>query len=139
MNTIKKYIVPGAVATAALVGFGGGSILNSLSASAATTTPTTQSTTSTGATFTTGASEQPSMPAHGSAAHEANETPVTGSTATQVQTAAVKYVGGGTAGSVTNDYTHTGYEVTVTKTDGTTEELHLDGSFNVMTGGPGGH
>jgi hypothetical protein len=49
----------------------------------------------------------------------------------------VRYVGSGTAGSVTTDYTKSGYEVTVTKSDGTQVEVHLDGSFNVMQGGPG--
>ena len=77
------------------------------------------------------------MPPHGSAAHEAAETPVTGSAATQAQAAAVKSVGSGTAGAVTTDFTKTGYEVTVTKSDGSQVEVHLDSSFNVMSG-PGG-
>jgi hypothetical protein len=48
---------------------------------------------------------------------------------------------------VTTDFTKNGYETTVTKTDGSKVEVHLDSSFNVMqgppgpgrTGGPGGH
>jgi hypothetical protein len=77
------------------------------------------------------------MPAPGSAAHEAAETPVTGTNASQAQAAAVKYVGSGTAGAVTTDFTKTGYEVTVTKSDGSQVEVHLDSSFNVVQGGPG--
>lgn len=80
----------------------------------------------------------PSFPAHGSAAHEDAEKTVTGSAATQAQAAALKYVGGGTAGAVTTDFRGGGYEVTVTKSDGSMVEVHLDSSFNVMDG-PGGH
>src|SRR5438270_3807801 len=94
---------------------------------AAGTTPT--------ATTTQGA---PSFPAHGSAAHEDAEKPVTGSAATQAKAAAVKYVGGGTAGDVTTDFQGGGYEVTVTKADGSSVEVHLDNAFNVQSGhGPG--
>jgi hypothetical protein len=46
----------------------------------------------------------------------------------------VKAVGSGTAGAVTTDYSQTGYEVTVTKSDGSTVEVHLDSSFAVMQG-----
>lgn len=78
------------------------------------------------------------MPAHGSAAHEDAEKAVTGTAATQAQAAAVKSVGSGTAGSVTTDYTGQGYEVTVTKSDGSQVEVHLDSSFSVVQGGPAG-
>jgi hypothetical protein len=81
------------------------------------------------------------MPAHGTAAHEDAEKAVTGAAAAKAQAAAVKAAGGGTAGDVTTDYPGTGYEVTVTKSDGSTVEIHLDGSFEVMArpmGGPGG-
>jgi nicotinic acid phosphoribosyltransferase len=74
----------------------------------------------------------PNMPAHGTAAHENAEVAVTGANAAKAQAAAVKAVGGGTAGAVTTDYMKTGYEVTVTKSDGTSVEVHLDSSFNVM-------
>ena len=73
----------------------------------------------------------------GSAAHEDHEKAVTGDAATKAQAAAVKAAGGGTAGDVTTDYFGNGYEVTVTKTDGTKVEIHLDSSFDVM-GPPGG-
>jgi hypothetical protein len=62
---------------------------------------------------------------------------VTGADAAKAQAAAVAAAGGGTAGAVTTDYTQTGYEVTVTKSDGSTIEIHLDSSFNAFTG-PGG-
>ena len=52
----------------------------------------------------------------------------------------MKSVGSGTAGAVTTDFFGNGYEVTVTKSDGSTVEVHLDSSFAVQTGprGPGG-
>ena len=60
--------------------------------------------------------------------------PVTGAAAEKAQAAAVKSVGSGSAGAVTSDFTGNGYETTVTKTDGTKVEVHLDSSFNVMQG-----
>ena len=77
------------------------------------------------------------MPAPGTAAHEEHEKAVTGEAADKAKAAALKAVGGGTAGDVTTDYFGNGYEVTVTKSDGSKVEVHLDSSFNVM-GGPGG-
>jgi hypothetical protein len=79
------------------------------------------------------------MPAHGSAAHEDAEKSVTGGSATKAQAAATKSLGGGTAGTVSTDFTGNGYEVTVTKSDGSKVEVHLDSSFNVRQrpGGPG--
>jgi len=77
------------------------------------------------------------MPAPGTAAHEDHEKAVTGEAADKAQAAAVKAVGGGTAGDVTTDYFGNGYEVTVTKSDGSKVEVHLDSSFDVM-GPPGG-
>ncbi len=76
-------------------------------------------------------------PAPGSAAHEDAEKAVTGTAAVKAQAAAVKAVGGGTAGAVTTDYTGRGYETTVTKSDGSKVEVHLDSSFQVLQG-PGG-
>jgi hypothetical protein len=80
------------------------------------------------------------MPAPGTAAHEEHEKAVTGAAAEKAQAAAVKTAGGGTAGDVTTDYFGTGYEVTVTKSDGSKVEYDLDGSFAVMAapGGSGG-
>ena len=77
-------------------------------------------------------------PAHGTAAHENAEKAVTGTAAAKAQAAAVKFVGGGTAGTVTTDYTGTGYEVTVTKSDGSKVEVHLDSAYNAFRGF-GGH
>ena len=57
---------------------------------------------------------------------------MTGEAATKAQAAAVKSVGSGTAGAVTTDFTGHGYETTVTKSDGSKVEVHLDSSFNVM-------
>jgi hypothetical protein len=53
----------------------------------------------------------------------------TEASATKAQAAAVKVLGGGTAGAVTTDFTGNGYEVTVTKSDGSKVEVHLDSSF----------
>ena len=72
------------------------------------------------------------MPAPGTAAHEDAEKPVTGDDATKAQAAAVKAAGGGTAGDLTTNYFGRGYEVTVTKSDGSKIEYHLDSSFQVM-------
>ena len=63
---------------------------------------------------------------------------MTGSAAAKAQAAAVKSVGSGTAGAVTTDFTGNGFEVTVTKSDGSKVEVHMDSSYNVMQG-PGGH
>ncbi len=71
-------------------------------------------------------------PAHGTAAHENAEKPVTGEAAAKAQAAAVKLVGSGTAGAVTTDLPGTGYEVTVTKSDGSKIEVHLDSSFQAL-------
>lgn len=87
----------------------------------------------------------PAMPAPGTAKHEGAEKAVTGDDAAKAQAAAVQAAGGGTAGDVTTDYIGKGYEVTVTQSDGSSVEYHLDGSFNVLPfpdgpppGGPGG-
>lgn len=77
------------------------------------------------------------MPAPGTAAHEEHEKAVTGEAAAKAQAAAVKAVGSGAAGEVTTDYFGDGYEVTVTQSDGSKVEVHLDSSFDVM-GPPGG-
>src|SRR5262249_56258552 len=77
------------------------------------------------------------MPAAGTAAHEEHEQAVTGDSADKAKAAAIKAVGGGTAGDVTTDYFGNGYEVTVTKSDGSKVEIHLDSSFDDM-GPPGG-
>jgi len=99
---------------------------------------TSQGTATTTTTTATPSTHAPpgNMPAPGTAAHEDAEKPVTGDAAEQAKAAAVKAVGGGTAGDVTTDYFGTGYEVTVTKSDGSSVELHLDGSFNVRQGPP---
>jgi hypothetical protein len=78
-----------------------------------------------------------SMPAPGTAAHEDHEQAVTGDAADKAKAAAIKAVDSGTAGDVTTDYFGDGYEVTVTKSDGSEVEIHLDSSFALM-GPPGG-
>jgi outer membrane lipoprotein SlyB len=56
---------------------------------------------------------------------------VTGAAADKARAAAVKAVGGGTAGAVTTDVSGNGFEGTVTKSDGSKVEVHLDQSFNL--------
>ena len=130
MSVRLKRTAAGAVTLVAMAA-GGAAIGNAASSPSTSTTTTTATTSSTQA--------PPSFPAHGSAAHEDAETPVTGDNATKAQAAAVKSIGSGTAGDVTTDFNGNGYEVTVTKSDGTTVEVHLDSSFNVLQGrGPGG-
>lgn len=129
MNPLRKVAVAGAIAAASLTG---GAVAAAFfgTASAATTTATSSAPAA-------ATQSPPGMPAHGTAAHEDAETPVTGAAATQAQAAAVKSVGSGTAGAVTTDFSKNGYEVTVTKADGSQVEVHLDSSFNVMTGPQG--
>jgi hypothetical protein len=123
-----KRLAAGAVGVAAMAA-GGAAIGNAASSNSTATTTTTTS-------------SAPAFPAHGSAAHEGAEKAVTGDAATKAQAAAVKSVGSGTAGAVTSDFDGSGYEVTVTKSDGSTVEVHLDSSFAVVQGrggfgGPG--
>jgi len=128
MSLNMKKLLAGVVAVAALA-VGGSAIAGAATSKGSTTTTTTTTTSSSSAP-----APPANMPAHGTAAHEDAEKPVTGSAATNAQAAAVKAVGSGTAGDVTTDYFGTGYEVTVTKSDGSSVEVHLDSSFNVMQG-----
>lgn len=130
LHPIKK-VAAGAVALGALA-LGGAAI-----ADAATSSTSTSSSSS-----AAGRPVRPAFrgPAHGTAAHEDAEKPVTGAAAVKAQAAAVKSVGGGTAGAVTTDFTGSGFETTVTKSDGSKVEVHLDSAYKVMSGpgGPGG-
>ena len=132
MKPLNKFAVAGALAGLSVAG---GAIGATMFGSAGAVTSTTT------APSSTGSSTPPSprsFPAHGSAAHEDAEKPVTGDAATKAQAAAVKSVGSGTAGAVTSDFAGSGYEVTVTRSDGTRVEVHLDSSFNVASGDHGG-
>ena len=121
----KRLLVSAAVAGSLLAGIAVGvaATLGSTAASAASPSPSPPA---------ASAGAPAGMPAHGTPAHENAEVAVTGANAAKAQAAAVKAVGGGTAGAVTTDYTQKGYEVTVTRSDGSTVEVHLDSSFNVM-------
>jgi hypothetical protein len=134
MKQSHKIGIAAAIAAASI---GGGAIGATVFGTAGAANSTTTAAASTGSST---APSQPSFPPHGSAAHEDAEKPVTGTAATQAQAAAVKSVGSWTAGAVTTDFRGTGYEVTVTTSDGTQVEVHLDSSFNVMMRGHrGGH
>jgi hypothetical protein len=110
-------------ATVTAIAAGGAAIAGAATSNGSSTAPTAQSPTG---------SPPANMPAPGTAAHEDAEKPVTGDAAARAKAAAVASVGGGTAGEVTTDYSGNGYEVTVTRSDGTSAEVHLDGSFEVM-------
>ena len=131
-GSMAALVVGGAVAGAVLAGV--------VSANAATTTPSPSTSTGSSSSSSSqpGSETKPAMPDHGSTAHESAEKPVTGDAATKAKAAALAAVGG-TAGEVTTDFTGTGYEVTVTKADGTTTEVHLNSSFEVQQGGRGDH
>ena len=123
-------VLAGLAALAALA-LGGSALAGAASSSTTNTTTTTPPSSS---------SSQPppfNGPAHGTAAHEDAEKAVTGEAAAKAQAAAVKSVGSGTAGAITTDFTGSGYETTVTKSDGTKVEVHLDSSFTAHDG-PGG-
>lgn len=104
----------------------GGVLAGTMSANAATDTTTTSSSGTSSTSHT-----RDNYPAHGTAAHEALEKPVTGTNAAKGKAAAVKALGSGTAGAVTTDVSGNGYEVTVTKSDGSKVEVHLNGSFSL--------
>jgi len=128
MSRQLKRTMTGTVALAAIA-VGGAAIGNAATSGSTATTPNTTS---------LPGSAPSSFPAHGTTAHEDAEKPVTGDAATKAQAAAVKAVGSGTAGAVTTDFGGSGYEVTVTTSDGSTVEIHLDSSFAVRQGGPHG-
>jgi nicotinic acid phosphoribosyltransferase len=125
LSKVKKVGLGVAALTGAAVG--GAAVAGAATSQSANTTSTTAA---------AAAAHPPpglrNMPAPGTAAHEDAEKAVTGAAAAKAQAAAVKVVGGGTAGDVTTDYFGNGYEVTVTKSDGSSVEIHLDSSFNVM-------
>jgi hypothetical protein len=124
-----------AVVGVAALAVGGSAIAGAATKGSSTTTTTT---TTLSGSSSSSSRARPAMPAPGTAAHEDAEKPVTGSAAETAKAAALAAVGSGTAGEVTTDYFGTGYEVTVTKSDGTTVEIHLDSSFNAMQGPPAG-
>jgi hypothetical protein len=129
MPTYVKKVVASVAALAALA-FGGAAIASAATSSHRSTTSTTSSAVAPPQFSARGTPSQ--FPPPGSARHEDAEKAVSGAPAAKAQAAAVKSVGGGTPGTVTTDYFGRGYEVTVTKSDGTKVEVHLDSSFNVM-------
>ena len=138
MSTRVKKLLASVAALAALAV--GGSALAGAATSNGSSNATTTAGTTTQSSSSAAAAAPANMPAHGTATHENAEKAVTGDAAAKAQAAAVKAVGSGTAGAVTTDFTGSGYEVTVTKSDGTSVEIHLDSSFTAMQGfgGPGG-
>jgi hypothetical protein len=135
-----KRVLGGLVALGALA-LGGSAIADAASSTSSSTASSTAQNAPSGSS-----SQAPRGfrgPAHGTAAHEDAEKSVTGAAAAKAQAAAVKAVGGGTAGAVTTDLTGSGFETTVTKSDGTKVEVRLDSSYKAFQGrgghdGPGG-
>ena len=101
-------VLAGVAALAALA-LGGSALAGAATSSSSSTTPQSSSTARPRANFPA------NFPAHGTAAHEDAEKAVTGDAAAKAQAAAVKSVGGRTAGAVTTDFTGNGFEVTVAK------------------------
>lgn len=134
---LRSMLVTGAAVAAAAIG--GAAIASAASSSSPSTSTSTSSGTSTSPP--SGIPSRPAnMPAPGTTAHEDAEKPVSGSAADKAKAAAIKAVGGGTAGAVTADFTGQGYEVTVTQANGSKVTIHLDKSFTVRPpGGPGTH
>src|SRR5437588_11722773 len=112
-STAKVLAGLGVLAALAL---GGSAIAGAATSPTSGTTPHSSSSARAPANF----------PPPGTAAHEDAEKAVTGDSAAKAQAAAIKSVGGGTAGEVTTDFAGHGFEVTVTKTDGAKVEVHLD-------------
>lgn len=128
----KGTLVAGAAGLLAAGALGGAVLAGATAASADTSTPSGYSSTAAG---DEGGQRTGDFPEHGTAAHESQEKTVTGADATRARAAAIKSVGSGTAGEVTTDMTGKGYEVTVTKSDGSKVEVRLDQSFGVSEPG----
>jgi uncharacterized membrane protein YkoI len=132
-NTIKKLILPGAVAIAAFIGVAGGSLLSSIGVSAATNTSTsTNSSTAIPANESKG----------GHTANGITENVLTGTAATKAKAAAEAAVPGATVLRVENDAEGAVYEAHMQKSDGTHVTVKMDANFKVTgteTGGLGNH
>jgi hypothetical protein len=71
--------------------------------------------------------------AQATGAFDDGDTSITGPGAEQAKAAALEITGGGTANAVEHDSEHGAtYEVEVTKEDGTTVDVLLDGSFELV-------
>lgn len=143
MRRSFKKILMSVTALAALA-LGGSALAGAAGNSGTTTSGATTSGTSTtapGAARGGGPGEGgfPAGEQPGTAAHENAEKAVTGQDAEKAQAAAAASISGGKAGAVTSDFRGGGYEVTVTKSDGSQVTVHLDSAFKVQThpGGPG--
>ncbi len=129
MRNIRSLLVTGAAVGAAAIG--GATI-----ASAATSTTSWNSASAASHASPALVRGAPPFngPGPGTAAHENAEKPVTGTAAVKARAAAVQAAGGGTAGAVTSNFSGSGYEVTVTKSNRSKVEVHLNGSFKPVGG-----
>ena len=140
MSKQIKRTLAGVMAFAALAI--GGAAISGAASTGPTGTTTTSATTATAPNSPDGGPPGgfTSANAPGTAAHESAEKAVTGADAEKATAAALATVSGGKAGAVTTTFRGGGYEVEVTKSDGTKDKVHLDSSFKVQTHpmGPGG-
>jgi hypothetical protein len=136
---MRKIITRTTAGVAALAALAlGGAAIAGASSSGSTSTGSTATTPPQG--YGSGTGPGPGFPAGeapGTAAHEAAEKAVTGEAADKAKAAALASVPG-TATEVTTDFRGNGYEVAVTKSDGTHVTVHLDSSFKVMAMPPRG-
>jgi len=139
MNPLRKFLVGGAMAGAALVG---GAVAASLlgTANAQTSTDSSSSTSSDSATTPPAQGQQAPpqgqrpAPDWSTAGHQANgktEALVTGDDATKADAAAQAAVPGATSQRTETDADGDAYEVHMTKADGSIVTVMLDSSFNV--------
>lgn len=136
-NTIRRWIVTGALAAGAAVGAAG-------VAGAATGRSSAGSAGSSAPSFVAnGAPGQP-PPGLGGDGHGPGETLLTGSAASKARSAALAAVPGATVLRVETDSGPAAYEAHLRKADGTLVTVKLDSSFHVtavqtgMGAGPGG-
>ena len=116
----RTLLITGAITGGALLGVAG---IAGVAGAASTTA-------STAAASSTSTSTAPSIDP-GTVAHGPGETLLTGTTATDVQTAALAAVPGATIVRVETDSAGSAYEAHVKKSDGTYVTVKLDSSFKV--------
>ncbi|MBV9951716.1 MAG: hypothetical protein JO291_07175 [Acidimicrobiia bacterium] len=134
MNPVRKMIVGGALAVAAVTGGAiGASFVGSAGAATATSTsPSAESSTS--ANLPAQSQQPQGTPDWSKGGHQANgktETLLTGTTATKAKAAAEAAVPGATAQRAETDAEGAAYEVHMTKSDGSVVTVKLDSNFKV--------
>jgi uncharacterized membrane protein YkoI len=139
MQDAKKIVTPVMVGLAAFMGVAaammvGAGIMNANAESATTSTTGSTSTTTT-------ADNQSAAPSGPHTANGKTEEPLTGDTKTKAIAAAQASQPGATVVRAETDADGATYEVHMTKSDGTSVTVMMDGNFKVTgtEAGPGGH